>query len=205
MLYFNLLSFLLNYRVISTYDDVDDSKLFARAHGSDDDTLTLIIAEKIWNFFRSRSLKWKPFTMTDLMISSNEHGNLNIAMTVDTSRLVEVGRGKMKNSGHIIGALIAKVAIVGALIFKGLVLLVGKALLVSKLAFLLSSILALKKLLSKKYVTYEVVAHPAHEHHDHHSAGWGRALDGLIKNFAPDLMDDKTNEQDLAYKGYISN
>jgi hypothetical protein len=106
-----------------------------------------------------------------------------------------LGRGKMKNQmGSLIAAAAMKFALLGGLAFKGLVLLVGKALLVSKIALLLAGILWLKKLFShQKHVTYEVVAHPHHSHSsvDHHggdsySSGWGRSSDA----------------QELAYSGY---
>jgi len=100
----------------------------------------------------------------------------------------------MKNMGPLIAAAAAKIAVLGGLAFKGLVLLVGKALLVSKMALLLASILWLKKLFShQKHVTYEVVAHPHHSHStvDHHggdsfSSGWGRSSEA----------------HQLAYSGY---
>jgi hypothetical protein len=100
----------------------------------------------------------------------------------------------MKNMGPLIAAAGAKFALLGALAFKGLVLLVGKALLVSKIALLLAGILWLKKLFSQqKHVTYEVVAHPHHshsnvEHHggDSYSSGWARSSEA----------------QQLAYSGY---
>lgn len=52
-----------------------------------------------------------------------------------------------------------------------LALLSFKALVIGKIALLLSSIIGLKKLLEKKEGNYEVVAHP---HYDEHS--YGRAL-----------------------------
>jgi hypothetical protein len=96
--------------------------------------------------------------------------------------------------GPIIAAVAMKAALLGGLAFKGLVLLVGKALLVSKIALLLAGILWLKKLFShEKHVTYEVVAHPHHshssvEHHggDSYNSGWGRSSDA----------------HNLAYSGY---
>ncbi|XP_026683651.1 uncharacterized protein LOC103515039, partial [Diaphorina citri] len=90
------------------------------------------------------------------------------------------GRGKNKNMGPLIAAGVMKLGMLKALAFKALALLVGKALLLSKLAFILTAIIGLKKLLSQpKHVTYEVVSHPHHaEHgHDSYSAGWGRSLD----------------------------
>lgn len=97
------------------------------------------------------------------------------------------GRAKNRQQmGPIIAAVAMKAALLGGLAFKGLVLLVGKALLVSKIALLLAGILWLKKLFShEKHVTYEVVAHPHHshssvEHHgggDSYNSGWGRSSD----------------------------
>ena len=100
----------------------------------------------------------------------------------------------MKQMGPLMAAAAAKIAVLGGLAFKGLLLLVGKALLVSKIALLLASILWLKKLFSnQKHVTYEVVAPPHHshstvEHHggDSYSSGWGRSSEA----------------HELAYSGY---
>nr|CAD7422107.1 unnamed protein product [Timema poppensis] len=83
-------------------------------------------------------------------------------------------RGKMKNMGGIIMAVALKAGMIGALAFKALVLLVGKAILVSKIALLLAVILWLKKLFSQeRHVTYEVVAHPHHSHSHAHSSDHG--------------------------------
>ncbi|XP_063706267.1 uncharacterized protein LOC134835324 [Culicoides brevitarsis] len=174
----------------TTYEK-EDPYVYARAQGSDEATLGVILADKLWTFFKSRSLKWKPAEVMDFIMSSNEKGKLNFELSLNTEKIYEEGRGKMKNSGHIVGALVAKAALVGALIFKGLVLLVGKALVVSKLAFLLASILAIKKLLNKKHITYEVVAHPVHDHHHEHPvSGWGRALDVFIENALNNINPD---------------
>lgn len=116
------------------------------------------------------------------------------------------GRGKMKNMGPILAAGMMKVGMVGVLAFKALALLVGKALLVSKLAFLLAAVIGLKKLFSQeRHVTYEVVAHPHHSHSEVHSGGghhgaesyssdWGRSL-----NLAPSSGDAQT----LAYSAHV--
>lgn len=54
-------------------------------------------------------------------------------------------------------------------------LIAGKALLIGKIALLLSAIIGLKKLLSQQHksVTYEIVGHPHHSSsHEHHHEGW---------------------------------
>lgn len=78
----------------------------------------------------------------------------------------------MKNMGPVIAAGIMKIGMIGVLAFKALALLVGKALLVSKLAFLLAAVIGLKKLFSQeRHVTYEVLLltvtfreYPARQH-----------------------------------------
>uniref|UniRef100_A0A336KQ85 CSON013603 protein n=1 Tax=Culicoides sonorensis TaxID=179676 RepID=A0A336KQ85_CULSO len=189
---------LVQTRMVTPNTEKYSSLKLARSQSSDEATLSVLVADKLWSFFKSRSLKWKVFNLADFVMGSDDDGQLNIGLSVNSKKLYEEGRGKLKNSGHIIGALLAKAALVGALIFKGLVLLVGKALIVSKLAFLLASILAVKKLLSKKHITYEVVAHPVHDlHHEHPTSGWGRALDELIDNQMNFISGDQ-----IAYKGH---
>lgn len=85
--------------------------------------------------------------------------------------------------GPLLAAAVLKIGLIGGLAFKGLALLVGKALLLSKIALLLAGIIGLKKLFSQqKHVTYEVVAHPHHgghiESHGHSdfSGGWARSF-----------------------------
>lgn len=70
-----------------------------------------------------------------------------------------------------------------------LALIAVKALIIGKIALVISLIIALQKLLAYKSQSYEVVAHPVHDyghevHHDHH--GWARSAAG----------------SDLAYNAY---
>jgi uncharacterized membrane protein YgcG len=62
-------------------------------------------------------------------------------------------------------------------IFLGTIALIaGKALLIGKIALVISAIIGLKKLLSQqKTVTYEIVSHPHHasSHHESYSSGGG--------------------------------
>lgn len=166
----------------SQENTTSDQILFARSNGSDEVKFSVILAEKLWDFFRGRSLKYKILKNVDFTLASSEQNELNLGISLNLPEVYEEARGKLKNSGHLVGLVVAKAALIGILIFKGIVLLVGKALLVSKLAFLLSSLIALKKLLSKKYVTYEVVAHPSHENHlTDNFGGWGRTFDNFLE------------------------
>ncbi|XKL63307.1 hypothetical protein PGB90_005671 [Kerria lacca] len=166
---------------------------------TDESVFGEIISEKLWSFVKSRSLKWKLLPEADVVLSttSDNEGNVNMGVALRSAKAVETGRGKMKNAGPIIAAGIMKLGMLKVLAFKALALLVGKALLVSKLAFLLAAIIGLKKLFSQsKHVTYEVVAHPHHSHsavesHGHgdtYSSGWGRSGDVA---------------QNLAYRGHL--
>lgn len=181
--------------------------MLARAASSDDHKLSVLVADKIWRFIQSRSVKWRAFQAADIVVASGEGGKLNFGLSLDTRKLVEEGRGKMKQHQHLLMAFVMKAGIIGALILKGIALLVGKALLVSKLALLLASVLGIKKLLSKKHVTYEVVAHaPEHHHHlDTYSSGWARAIDGFVETFSKGLenrlMKADTGADELAYGG----
>lgn len=110
--------------------------------------------------------------------------------------------------GPLIAAAVLKIGLIGGLAFKALALLVGKALLLSKIALLLASIIGLKKLFSQgKHVTYEVVAHPHHSsshsfdhgggHGDSYSSGWARSL------HEPSLMSGQPDAHELAYAAHV--
>lgn len=142
---------------------------------------------------------------SDVMVSAGDRGKINLGISVDAKRAFIEGRGKMKNHGPLIAAVVLKGALLGLLAFKALFLLSGKALIVSKLSLLLASLIGVKKLLSghnqQKHVTYEIVndqhrydtvrpqASPAASPvQGMQSTGWERALDvtldSFIENFA---------------------
>ncbi|KAJ8684339.1 hypothetical protein QAD02_020131 [Eretmocerus hayati] len=159
--------------------------------GSDEDSEVFnLIAGKLYSFVKSRSIKWKFLPEDDVVVSAkeDENGSLNLGLSIERSdNAVQDGRGKKNNMGPLLAAAVVKIGLVGALAFKGLALLVGKALLLSKIALLLAGIIGLKKLFSsQKHVTYEVVAHPHHsashaiESHGHSdfSGGWARNFQG---------------------------
>lgn len=107
--------------------------------------------------------------------------------------------------GPLIAAAVLKIGLIGGLAFKALALLVGKALLLSKIALLLAGIIGLKKLFSQqKHVTYEVVAHPHHSsshisdhaHADSYSSGWARSFHGQ----GP--ISGQADAHDLAYSAH---
>lgn len=109
--------------------------------------------------------------------------------------------------GPLIAAAVLKIGLIGGLAFKALALLVGKALLLSKIALLLASIIGLKKLFSQgKHVTYEVVAHPHHSssshsiehgHGDSYSSGWARSFHEQT------LIPGQPDAHELAYAAHV--
>lgn len=185
---------------------------FAQARNvqSDDSAVSMLIADKLITFLKSRALKWKMTDFSDLLVSATDKGRINVGLSVDAKRALIEGRGKMKNTGPLLAAIVLKGALVGLLAFKALALLSGKALLVSKLAFLLSSLIGVKKLLSGKgkHVTYEIV-------NDHHRydvpfpqkplasaaspaqqpTGWQRALDDTLDSFIQSFAQKFVNDQ----------
>jgi hypothetical protein len=166
----------------------------------------MLVADKLWTFIKSRALKWKVTDFTDVMLSAGDRGRINVGMSVDAKRALIEGRGKMKNSGPLIAAIVLKGALLGIIAFKFLAILSGKALLVSKLSLLLASLIGVKKLLSsgpKKHVTYEVISdHHRYDVFNKHNVqpqpqppvtnGWQRALDftldSFIENFASNFQ-----------------
>ncbi|XP_043267131.1 uncharacterized protein [Venturia canescens] len=84
------------------------------------------------------------------------------------------GRGKKKKAQKLLGPLMMMIALKAAVLLPlalgAIAVIAGKALLVGKIALVISAIIGLKKLLSgQKHVTYEVVAHPHHSSSSSHS------------------------------------
>lgn len=191
-------------------DDTDaDDLMMSRAARSDEEQLSYLMANKIYTFFRSRTLRYRMLENADIIIAPEPRGNVNIGVSINPSGAFESGRGRIRHLAPLLAAVATKVGIIGALVLKGLVLLVGKALIVSKIALVLALLLGLKKLLAKKHVTYEVVAHPHHaEHahapptHDSYSAGWGRAFDGFLEGLEGMPLVDGADEPDAHEQAY---
>ncbi|TGZ33733.1 uncharacterized protein [Temnothorax longispinosus] len=169
----------------------EDVITFEAGRSKDDEIQVLdLVANKVYTFIKSRSIKWRLLPEDDIVASASEDetGALNLGLSIERAdRPVQDGRGKKGNSmGPLIAAAVLKIGLIGGLAFKALALLVGKALLLSKIALLLATIIGLKKLFSQgKHVTYEVVAHPHHSSshsfdHGHggdsYSSGWARSF-----------------------------
>lgn len=164
-----------------------------------------LLANKVWKFVRSRALRYQLLDNTELVLSAEPQGKVNLGITFDPQSQVNEGRRRIRRLAPLIAAVVAKVVVIGALLVKGVVLLVITALIVSKLALLVSGVLAAKNLF-KKSVSYGLVQHPVHsESHVVHGAdspsGWGRALEGFIEGLTGSPMASVLGN-DLAYHAH---
>ncbi|CAG9794889.1 unnamed protein product [Diatraea saccharalis] len=162
---------------------------------------------RLKNYFETHSLRVevKGADVIDAVSSAGRALEDTVSTYIDGT---EEGRGKKKKAQKLLGPLFAALALklmaLTPLAIGAIALIAGKALLIGKLALVLSAIIGLKKLLSQqKHVTYEVVAHPHHSSshtssHDYsgggtsgyggdsggyssggggHSSGWGRSIE----------------------------
>ncbi|XP_071866142.1 uncharacterized protein [Bombus fervidus] len=145
---------------------------------SDLDTL---LFDRLGRFLRTHSVK-VDLKGTDILGAIESAGR---SFEDFTDNAVE-SRGKKKKAQKILGPLMMALALKAAallpLALGAIAAIAGKALLVGKIALVISAIIGLKKLLSSsggKHVTYEVVSHPHHSsshivsHDDGHGGGYG--------------------------------
>ncbi|XP_003494626.1 uncharacterized protein LOC117233933 [Bombus vosnesenskii] len=145
---------------------------------SDLDTL---LFDRLGRFLRTHSVK-VDLKGTDILGAIESAGR---SFEDFTDNAVE-SRGKKKKAQKILGPLLMALALKAAallpLALGAIAAIAGKALLVGKIALVISAIIGLKKLLSSsggKHVTYEVVSHPHHSsshivsHDDGHGGGYG--------------------------------
>lgn len=178
---------------------------------SGDESVESLIFTRVQRFLQSHTIK-VDLKGADIVnaVSSTGRALEDVSENIFGDDSTVEGRGKKKKAAKILGPLLLAVALKAAallpLILGAIALIAGKALLVGKIALVLSAIIGLKKLLSQeKHVTYEVVAHPHHSsshsvsHGDAygsvggsgfsgdvgggsyggsaHGGGWGRAID----------------------------
>ncbi|KAG5671900.1 hypothetical protein PVAND_002069 [Polypedilum vanderplanki] len=184
-----------------------------------DESIESLVFSRIQNFLQSHTIKVE-LKGSDIVsaVSSTGRALEDVSESIygdDGEGKVEA-RDKKKKAAKMLGPLMMALALKAAallpLVLGAIALIAGKALLIGKIALVLSAIIGLKKLLSQeKHVTYEVLAHPHHtsSHTSSHSDsfaggfsggdsgsygaagassgghGWGRSYDA----------------QDLAYKG----
>lgn len=146
----------------------DESEGTSRAVNGDESIETLIL-NRLQNFLQSHTIKVE-LKGNDILSAVSNTGraieDVSEKIFEDEDDNTEA-RGKKKKAGKILGPLMMAVALKAAallpLALGAIALIAGKALLIGKIALVLSAVIGLKKLLSQeKHVTYEVVAHPHH-------------------------------------------
>ncbi|XP_012287513.1 uncharacterized protein LOC105703595 [Orussus abietinus] len=127
--------------------------------------------------------------------------NVQISLPKMTSgelkRSVEEGRGKMKKMmGMMMMGIAMKMAAMIPIAIGVLFLLAGKALIISKIALVLSLIIGLKKLLSQKQS-----GHDSHHGWQQSSGGWDRSFKKSLDSSLPGMatQDNQEYAQNLAY------
>ncbi|KAJ0170884.1 hypothetical protein K1T71_013656 [Dendrolimus kikuchii] len=126
----------------------------ARAGTSLEDKAQQLILDKLWTYATTRSLRYRIFDDADVVISGKQEkdGSLGVGVSMKAPKEIESGRKRDKHIGPFLAAAAVKFGLLGALTFKGLTLMVGKALLISKIALLLATIIGMKKLFSPQAI-----------------------------------------------------
>lgn len=149
---------------------------------SGDESMESLIMSRVQNFLQSHTIK-VDLKGSDVVSAVSSTGRAFEDVTdslfgSDDQSAVSESRGKKKKAAKILGPLLLALGLKAAallpLILGAIALLAGKALLIGKIALVLSAVIGLKKLLSQeKHVTYEVVAHPHHS--SSHSSSHGES------------------------------
>lgn len=144
-----------------------------------DESVESLILSRVQNFLQSHTIKVE-LKGSDVVnaVSSTGRALEDVSENIFGDEETGEARGKKKKAAKILGPLIAMIALKAAallpLLLGAIALIAGKALLIGKIALVLSAVIGLKKLLSQeKHVTYEVVAHPHHtsSHSTSHDSG----------------------------------
>jgi hypothetical protein len=132
--------------------------------------------------------------MAALMNSFNVQISLPKTTSGELKRSVEEGRGKMKKMmGMMMMGMAMKLAALVPIAMGVLFLLAGKALIISKIALVLSLIIGLKKLLSQKQSDH------GHGGWQQSGGGWDRSLKADASGPVPMTDADREYAQTLAY------
>lgn len=127
--------------------------------------------------------------------------------SAETPRLVEEGRKKMKKyMGPFIAALALKGGIL-TMVYHSIAIVAGKALIIGKIALVISAIIGLKKLVTPEgheKTTYEIVKHPhVQNSHTYSSSSHGDFEGGQEGQYHRSLGDNVDMlMQDRAYRGH---
>jgi hypothetical protein len=186
-----------------------------------DESVESLILNRVSRFLQTHTVKVE-LKGTDIVQAVSSTGRALEDVTEnffgDDSDNKDESRSKKKKAAKLLGPLVMMMALKAAallpLVLGAIALIAGKALLIGKIALVLSAIIGLKKLLSQeKHVTYEVVAHPHHtsSHSTSHAdtAGWSgdsgsysAGASGASSGGHGWGRSYENNAQNLAYKAY---
>lgn len=170
------------------------------ARSMSSDQLDSVIAEKTARFFNTHQVS---MSMARLLGPSNGKENLE--------GMIEEGRGKLKK---YIGPILTAIAIKGgfiAMAFQAIAMISGKALLIGKIALVLSAIIGLKKLVSgdeaHEKTTYEIVKHPqvsqSHSYSSSHYGGGGGEYEATGPGGHYRSFSDDVKPHDRAFRAHV--
>lgn len=182
-----------------------------------DESIESLVVSRIQNFLQSHTIKvdLKGSEIVNA-VSSTGRAFEDISDNLfgdEANEIQSEARGKKKKAAKILGPLLLALGLKAAallpLLLGAIALIAGKALLIGKIALVLSAVIGLKKLLSQeKHVTYEVVAHPHHStshsssHGEAYSVGSGiEAGGGYPSSGHGGGWGRSADAQDLAYRG----
>ncbi|XP_011182641.2 uncharacterized protein LOC105212397 [Zeugodacus cucurbitae] len=129
---------------------------------------------------------------------------------VDADHAVEEGRKKKGDDKKYLGPFIAAVMLKTAILkmaYHSIAIIAGKALIVGKIALIISAIIGLKKLVSSEggeKTTYEIVKHPQVQHSQTYSSSHaGEYEAGHEGGSYHRSIDDEMMMQDKAYNAWV--
>lgn len=125
----------------------------------------------------SKLEKLKSEEVDDLLIDTTTRFLQHRKFQIKIPKLLEEGRKKGGNKGGNGGALLGALAIKGtflAMAYQGIAVMSGTAIIIGKMALILSAILGLKKLVSsgQEKTTFEIVKVPKHSEVHTHSTSY---------------------------------
>lgn len=181
-----------------------------------DESIESLVMSRVQNFLQSHTIKvdLKGSEIVNA-VSSTGRAFEDISDNLfgdEANEIQSEARGKKKKAAKILGPLLLALGLKAAallpLLLGAIALIAGKALLIGKIALVLSAVIGLKKLLSQeKHVTYEVVAHPHHStshsssHGEAFSVGSGLDAGGGYASSGHGGWGRSADAQDLAYRG----
>ncbi|CAL7938071.1 unnamed protein product [Xylocopa violacea] len=177
-----------NLQLVRTADEMPKSSIseleatLGRTVSSKDEILNEILFDRVASLLNSFNIQ--------IRLPRTSPGELKRGM--------EEGRGKMKKMmGTMMMGIAMKLAALIPIALGVLFLLAGKALIISKIALVLSLIIGLKKLLSQKQ---------GHDHGSwqHGGGGWDRSLKNVLGNAQSSTTEQtRVYAQNLAYSARI--